>query len=151
MEGYHQNHMMLNHVYTIGKVHRSIGGSYNDSPFTGYSFFDIYDDLSGWNEVKLNLKEDYDRLKKERSFQYLHLEKLVLNFGVWTINKGYQQEAGIFFKDVAVDFVVPDSVNSSLLNNKQYGFLDKGKILNSPISNVAGEHQYISQEEVYPY
>jgi len=151
IEGFHQNHLMLNQVYSIGKMHRSIGGSYNYSAFTGYSFFDIYDGSMGWNQVSINLKHDYDQLKKERLFEDLQLEKLVLSFGVWTINKGFKQEAGIYFTDVEVFYKDPVSAGPSLLNNQEIPFLDKEKIWNRPTSNIAGEHQYITQEEVYPY
>jgi 3',5'-cyclic AMP phosphodiesterase CpdA len=151
IEGFHRNHLMLNHVYSIGKAHRSIGGSYHYSAFTGYSFFDIYDGSVGWNEVKLNLKGDYGTLSRERSFQDLQLEIIVLNLGVWTINKGYQQEAAVFFTDLNIDFIDLDSLESSVLNNRKIGFLDKERIWNRPTRNVAGEHHYVQQEEVYPF
>ena len=142
---------MLNQIYSIGKMHRSSGGSYNYSAFSGYSFFDIYDGSLGWNQVSINLKHDYDRLKKKRSFAALHLEKLVLSFGVWTINKGYKQEAGLYFTDVEVAFSNHTSEGPSLMNEKKIQLLDEEMIWNRPMSNVAGEHQYIRQEEVYPY
>lgn len=151
VEGFHQNHLMLNQIYSIGKMHRSIGGSYNYSAFSGYSFFDIYDGSMGWSQVSINLKNDYDRLKKKRSFAALHLEKLVLNFGVWTINKGFKQEAGLYFTDVEVTFSNHTSEGPSLMNKKEIQLLDEEMIWNRPMSNVAGEHQYIRQEEVYPY
>jgi len=151
IEGFHQNHLMLNQIYSIGKIHRSIGGSYNYSAFTGYSFFDIYDGSIGWNQVRINLKHDYDRLMKERSFQDLQLEKMALNFGVWTINKGFRQEAGVYFKDVKMSNLDTAEAESSVLNDQGMAFLLEEKIWNRPMSNVAGEHQYIKQEEVYPY
>ncbi len=151
IEGFHQNHLMLNQIYSIGKIHRSIGGSYSYSAFTGYSFFDIYYGLKGWNQVRINLKHDYDRLMKERSFEDLQLGKMVLNLGVWTINKGFRQESGVYFTDVKM--INPDKVEAapSLLNDNVIPFLLEEKIWNRPTSHVAGEHQYIRQEEVYPY
>ena len=151
IEGYHQNHLMLNQIYSIGKMHRSIGGSYHYSAFTGYSFFDIYDGKDGWNQVKINLKYDYDRIKKERNFRDLQLDRLVLSFGVWTINKGFQQEAGVFFTNVKVTARDVADAESSMLNGQVIPLLPKEKIWNRPTSHVAGEHQYITQEEVYPY
>jgi hypothetical protein len=151
IEGFHQNHLMLNQIYSIGKIHRSIGGSYNYSAFTGYSFFDIYDGSIGWNQVRINLKHDYDRLMKERSFQDLQLEKMVLSFGVWTINKGFRQEAGVYFTDVKMSNLDTAEAEPSVLNDQGMAFLLEDKIWSRPTSHVAGEHQYVSQEEVYPY
>jgi len=37
------------------------------------------------------------------------------------------------------------------MNKKEIQLLDEEMIWNRPMSNVAGEHQYIRQEEVYPY
>jgi 3',5'-cyclic AMP phosphodiesterase CpdA len=135
----------------IGKIHRSIGGSYNYSAFTGYSFFDIYDGSEGWSQVRINLKYDYDRLLKERTFKDLQLDRLVLSFGVWTINKGFQQEAGMYFTDVKTSREEPAGVEPSLLNGQVIPLLSREKIWNNPTRNVAGEHQYVTQEEVYPY
>jgi hypothetical protein len=70
---------------------------------------------------------------------------------VWTINKGYQQEAAVFFTDLNIDFIDLDSLESSVLNNRKIGFLDKERIWNRPTRNVAGEHHYVQQEEVYPF
>ena len=151
IEGYHQNHLMLNQIYCIGKIHRSIGGSYHYSAFTGYSFFDIYDGKKAWNQVSINLKYDYDQLKKNRSFAALQLDKLVLSFGVWTINKGFQQQAGVYITDVRVSNNGPAGTDPSVLNGQDIPFLSKEKIWDRPTSNVAGEHQYVTQEEVYPY
>ena len=151
VEGFCRNHLLLNHVYSIGKLHRSVGASYGFRQFTYYSYFDIYDGLDGWNEVKLNLKSDYDKLNKENTYQDLHLDKIALSFGAWTINKGYKQSAGIYFKDVEIDQIPLDTGYPSLLNNREYGLLAEDKIWNRGTSNVAGEHQYVSQEEVYPF
>jgi 3',5'-cyclic AMP phosphodiesterase CpdA len=151
IEGYHENHLMLNQIYSIGKIHRSIGGSYHYSAFTGYSFFDIYDGTKAWNRVIINLKYDYDRLKKERNFEALQLNRLVLSFGVWTINKGFQQRAGVYYTDVRITNNGLSGNEPSLLNGKIIPILSKDKIWNRPTNNVAGEHQYVTQEEVYPY
>ncbi len=151
VEGYHQNHLMLNQIYSIGKIHRSIGGSYNYSAFIGYSFFDIYDGSEDWNRVSINLKYDFDRLKKERDFSGLQLDRLVLSFGVWTINKGFKQEAGMYFADIKVSRKGMENTDPSILNGKVIGFLPQEKIWNRPTNHVAGEHQYVAQDEVYPY
>jgi len=151
LEGYQQNHLVLNHVYAIGKTHRSLGGSYSRSPFTGYTFFNIYDGREGWNTVYINLESDLEKLKGGKSFRDLDCQKLILNFGVWTINNGYQQEAGLFFKDIEVDYPDPLSAPVSMLNDREYGLLADDLIWNRGIGHVAGEHQYVRQEEVYPY
>jgi 3',5'-cyclic AMP phosphodiesterase CpdA len=151
VEGYCRNHLLLNHVYSIGKLHRSVGASYGFRQFTYYSYFDIYDGTEGWNDVSLNLKSDYDKLKKEVSYRDLHLEKIAISFGAWTINKGYKQSAGIYYKDVIFDHVTSEAVSPSQLNNRECGFLSEEKIWNRGTSNVAGEHQYVRQEEVYPF
>jgi hypothetical protein len=97
------------------------------------------------------LKSDYDKLKKGISYHDLHLDKVALSFGAWTINKGYKQSAGIYFKDVKVEHIELDLGQPSQLNNQECGFLAEDKIWNRGTSNVAGEHQYVNQEEVYPY
>jgi hypothetical protein len=151
IEGYCQNHLLLNQVYSIGKLHRSVGASYGFRQFTYYSYFDIYDGTEGWNEVKLNLKGDYNKLGKDVSYHDLHLDKIAISFGVWTINKGYKQSVGIYFKDVEFDHIAYDTAHHSQLNNREYGLLSEDKIWNRGTSNVAGEHQYVRQEEVYPF
>jgi hypothetical protein len=151
VEGYQQNHLLMNHVYAIGKTHSSLGGSYSRSPFTGYSFFDIYDGAAGWNTVLINLNTDLGKINKGKSYQDLGCEKIVLNFGVWTINDGFRQEAGVFFKDIDIAFTDPASAAASRLNGREYGLLNNDKIWSRGIGHVAGEHQYVRQEEVYPY
>ena len=88
-------------------------------PFRGTLVSIIYDGSMGWNQVSINLKNDYDRLKKKRPFEELHLEKLILSFGVWTINKGYKQEAGLYFTDVELAFSNQTSGRTSLLNERK--------------------------------
>ena len=151
VEGYHQNHLLLNHVYAIGKSHRSLGGSYSRSPFTDYSFFDIFNDSEDWNAVSINLDTDLAKINGGGSFPDLGCEKLVLNFGVWTINEGYKQETGIYFKDVDVEFADRDAVSAGQVNGLEYGIMDNKKVWSRGIGHVAGEHQYVRQEEVYPY
>ena len=151
VEGYHQSHLMLNHVYAIGRAHRSIGGSYSGSGFTGYTFFDIYDGSSSWNDVRINLKNDFERSGSARSFKDLLLEKVVVSFGVWTINKGFNQEAGIYITNVDLNFSEYSEGEASLLNKRLIQPLAKDKIWDRPNQNIAGEHHYVNQEEVYPY
>jgi hypothetical protein len=97
------------------------------------------------------MKSDYERLKRARSFEGLQLGKIAINFGVWTINKGHQQRAGVYFRDVQVELAEGDAVDQSSLNDAYIDFLDQEKIWNRRTNHVAGEHQYIRQEEVYPY
>jgi len=151
IEGYCQNHLLLNHVYSVGKLHRSVGASYGFRQFTYYSYFDIYDGSEGWNDVMLNLKSDYEKLNKDIAYHDLHIDKIALSFGTWTINKGYKQSAGIYFKDVELEQIESGSAQPSQLNNRECGFLAEEKIWNRGTSNVAGEHQYVTQEEVYPF
>lgn len=151
LEGYHRNHLMLNHVYAIGRTHRSIGGSYGYSSFTGYSFFDIFDGSDKWNSVHINLKSDYELLGKERSYDSLDLNKIVLSFGVWTINVGHRQRVGLYIRDVELNFSDSAKLGKSHLNNKAIELLENQKIFSKGIGHVAGEHRYVSQEEVYPY
>ena len=101
--------------------------------------------------MMLNLESDYDSLEKDVSYHDLYLDKIALSFGAWTINKGYKQSAGIYFKDVEVDHVASGTGHPSQVNNRECGFLSEDMIWNRGTSNVAGEHHYIRQEEVYPF
>ena len=97
------------------------------------------------------MKSDCDSLEKDLSFHNLYLDKIAISFGTWTINKGYKQSAGIYFKDIEIEHVAADHGKPSMVNNRVSGFLAEEKIWNRGTSNVAGEHQYVRQEEVYPY
>ena len=148
-EGYRERHLVLSHVYVVGRATYSIAGSYGRSVKSGY--FDLNDTPGQWHEVVINVGGDFDQSNGETVFSSLGIDKCAVNFGTWTINDGYRQEIAVYIDDVAMEFPFPDHAGVSRLDDKPVSVLDEGKIFTARIHHEAGEHQYASQEELYPF
>ncbi len=149
LEGYIGRHLALSHVYTIGKGIYSLGGSYGGNVRSSY--YDITDVPDEWHEALINVADDYRKTNENGSLLTLAIEKYAINLGTWTVNDGYQQEMGVFFDDVHLDFNFLDHIGESRLDDKPIRTLEPRNIFTSRIHHEAGEHQYASQSDLYPF
>ncbi len=149
LEGYSGRHLVLSQVYVIGKGTYSLGGSYGK--IVKSSFFDITDEPDIWHDALINVAYDYRRSNENESLLTLDIDKYALNLGTWTINDGYRQEIGVFMDDIQLNFNFIDHVGKSRLDDKPIEIMDPKNIFATRIHHEAGEHQYASQTDLYPF
>ncbi|MBR9998289.1 MAG: hypothetical protein KFF73_04925, partial [Cyclobacteriaceae bacterium] len=149
LEGYRERHPVLSHVYVIGRATYSIAGSYGRSVQSSY--FNLNDIPGQWHDAVINIDHDFRRTNGNSPVSSLNIDKYAINLGTWTINDGYRQEIGVYIDDVVMEFTFPDHIGESRLDNKSIQMLDEGEIFAARIRHEAGEHQYASQEELYPF
>ncbi len=148
-EAYSDMHLRASLLYSIGRAHRSVGGSYGAAVRT--SFFDITDTPGRWHDVILNINEDLERSNGAISLLDLDVDKYVINLGTWTINDGHEQEIGVNISNIEMESTFPDHTGQSRLDNKQVKELGEKNIWREGIDHIAGEHIYASQNDLYPY
>jgi hypothetical protein len=148
VEGYRERHLLLSHVYVIGRGTYSIAGSYGRSVSSAY--FNLNDLPDQWHDVVINVGDDFHRTGN-KLLKSLKIDKYAVNFGTWTVNDGYQQEIGIHVGNVAADFTFMDHIGSTRLDDKPVRLLEEPDIFAARIHHEAGEHQYATQAELYPY
>ena len=140
---YNQSQHVTNLVYSIGKIYGGITKSFEliEKPPTYY--FDIPAIIGKWNKSVIPFGNDFTSANTDQlTFEQLHAERVIISMGTWTVNDGINQEAGIFIKNIEL---IDDSTNfhlSKLKNNKD--------IWHPRINHIAGDHQYVSQNSIYP-
>ena len=143
LEGYEGSHLLLSHVYAIGKALSSITGSYARNGNT--IFFDITSLPDAWNEVYIRPENDNKTISLKR------INKYALTLGTWTVNDGIGQEIGIYFTGISFNSAASNDGTESCVGNQKIILKNKDDIFDSRIHHIAGEHQFASQESLYPY
>jgi hypothetical protein len=73
--------------------------------------------------------------------EFNKIDRFVVNLGVWTINDGFDQKAGVWFSDLKLNFMDPDTNNLSLINGITINKKDDKYMWWGGNKHVAGEHQ----------
>lgn len=143
LECYSGSHNVANLIYSVGKAYGNITGGFGSKGRAGTYHFDLPYDDGQWHSVSLSLAKDYSNAHHgKKSFSDLKADRVILYLGTWTVNEGIGQEAGIFIKKV--DLINENNpVALSTLKSAQ-------DIWSSKVDHVAGDHQYVSQDMVYP-
>jgi hypothetical protein len=149
IEGYESSHLMLSHVYAVGKALATITGSYARSGHT--VFFDMTSPEEGWNDVLIRIKNDISENNAGLPGNLNRIEKYIVSLGTWTVNDGFNQEAGVYFTGISFSPASPADGKESRTGNKKITLKNKEDIFDSRIRHIAGEHQFASQESLYPY
>lgn len=150
IEGFQTSLKRLNLCYSIGKMYMNIGGKYSQINTIYPTHIDVPTIKNNWNELQLNLALDHERNNEHTPFSESNINKLAINIGVWTINDGYKHECGIYVDEVKFDYLRTKEQFQSNVNGNKLRFKDKKQLWASRIDHVSGEHQYASQEELYP-
>lgn len=99
-----------------------------------------------WNEVTINIKKDFEDADNGQSFNDLNIDRIVLNFGVWTLNEGQDQSFGFFINKVGLNYENTGYSGYSAVNDNKIGKKEEEKIWwrgkHVPFIHLAGEHRY---------
>lgn len=138
IEGLSGRFKRLNLVYSFGKILFQVGGKYADIAHVKPIHYNLPLTFDNWNEVRINVNQDYEKVS-EASFKDLHLDRLVINLGSWTVNDGNSQKAGALLTDLVLDRADkrPGHGNGKVLSPKA-----SENIWYGGIDHIAGEHIY---------
>lgn len=143
VECYHQSHNVANLVYSVGKVYGSVTKVFGTDRKETVLHFDLPSETGLWHNAELPIGKDFDSAQSDgTSFGDLNADRAVLYLGTWTVNEGIGQEAGIYIKHVSLETGKPHSATTPLKTKEDIWY--------SRVKHIAGDHQYVSQEEVYP-
>lgn len=150
IEGFKNSLKRLNLCYSLGKMYGNIGGRFSQIRNIYPMHFDLPVISRDWANATLNLAADHNKNKDLIPYDELDLNKIAINLGTWTINDGYVHEFGIYINEISMNtigaiFNKSSNVNGSALNNK-----NEKDIYYFRNDHVAGEHQFASQEQLYP-
>ena len=96
--------------------------------------------------MQINPANDFDRFSKELRFKDLKLDRLVLNFGVWTLNDGRDHSFGMYYNNPELLYEhTPPEWDSTVDGEElvETALSDKwwlGKLIS--FTRVGGEHRY---------
>lgn len=140
---FHKSRNVANLVYSVGKVYSGITKGFGQKGSVGDYHFDLPSEVGKWHEVTLPFATDFETVSEEgASFEKLKADRAVLYLGVWTVNEGIDQEAGITVADLVLE-EGNDATKGTALKSED-------DIWHMKIDHIAGDHQYTDQEMVYP-
>jgi hypothetical protein len=145
IEGYQGAMNILNMVYSFGKILYNVGGALGKTPLAKPMHFDLEVPGLDWSLANLDLSRDFQLYNPDSSFRNLALDRIVINLGVWTVNDGYDQSAGMYFADFSLE-----GRNSSREQSAAVKIKDDADIYSFRIKHIAGEHIYAPESMIYP-
>lgn len=143
LQFYTESYNEFNLIYSVGKVYGGISQSFGADRKTNTYHFDLPSQNNEWSQVFLPIAKDYESQTKDgSSFESFNLDKVIIYLGTWTVNEGIGQEAGIYVENISLK---EGNMAISSTAKKEETNIWPGKA-----DHVAGEHQYVSQSQVYP-
>ncbi len=146
IEGFAQSRKYINLMYWANKAYVNLGRKYSQNRFAEPMHISIPVNPDSWQALQINVADDFNRYSKELKFSDLALERLVLNFGVWTINDGRDHSYGMYFNNPELLFessspamktnVDGQEVDETALADKWWS----GKLIS--FTKAGGEHRY---------
>jgi 3',5'-cyclic AMP phosphodiesterase CpdA len=144
IEGYDRSFRQFNLVYSAGKAYANPAGRGRDNAFPVHHYH--LPARSDWTDVVLHLKDDFNRAEKERKYEDLNIDRLVINLGVWHMNEGGDQPFGIYFTDFDLKSTRRDVTAFSAIEGTRIKQKDDQQVWwlgrHIPFIHLAGEHRY---------
>jgi len=143
IEGYEKSFRQFNLVYSAGQAYVSPIAKWTDRNHDIHHF--ALPNHFDWSKVSLNLKNDFESVEKNRKFDDLNIDRIVITLGVWTLNEGTPQPFAMYFTDFALHAHTA-SVYQSTVNDEQIQLKSENEIWwrgkHIPFIHLAGEHRY---------
>ncbi|HYW94066.1 MAG TPA: metallophosphoesterase [Bacteroidales bacterium] len=143
LEGYEKDTKRMNISYSVGYYFYNIEGNYSQLKNVPSARMEITSDPGIWHQLKLNPYKDFRENTEIKRIRLDKIDRFIINFGVWTINDGYNQKAGAWFRNVNLDFVMNPSETVSLIDDKPVPVKDIKYMYWKGVDHVAGEHQSV--------
>ena len=146
IEGFAQSRKYINLMYWANKAYVNLGGKYSQNRFAEPMHITLPMNPDGWQAIQINAADDFNRYSKDLKFNDLDLDRLVLNFGVWTLNDGRDHSFGMYYNNPQLFFesIAPDwNTNVDGQEVSETALADKwwlGKLIS--FTRVGGEHRY---------
>jgi hypothetical protein len=143
LEGFSGSYKKLNLIYSTGIAYAGLGGNFSKSEFTENTHLALKDQAGKWMKASLNLVRDHNENYKTK-YEDLHMDRLIINLGTWTINDGHDFPYGIYFTDFKLyaSATKPSTVSGEIITAKpEEKIWWLGKYL--PFTHIAGDHRYI--------
>jgi len=146
IEGFAQSAKYINLMYWTNKAYVNLGGKYSQFRIAEPMHFTLPMVPDEWQAIEINMAKDFNRISKDLKFAELPLDRLVLNFGVWTLNDGRDHSFGMYYNNPLLTYT-PDlpkrSTNVDGEAVSETALADKwwlGKLIS--FSRAGGEHRY---------
>ncbi len=105
LEGYEKDTKRLNISYSVGYYFYNMESNYSQMKNVPASRMEITSSPGQWHMLKLNPYKDFRETTEMKHFDLSRIDRFIINIGVWTINDGYEEKAGVWFRDAGLTFV----------------------------------------------
>ena len=144
IEGYEKSYRQFNLVYSAGVAYANPVAKWTERIHDVHHFHlpNSYD----WKNAIINIQRDFDSAEKDRRFNDLNVDRIVLTVGVWTLNEGTAQPFAVFFTDFKMTEETEPSapgsavVGAAIQPKNRADIWWRGKHI--PFIHLAGEHRY---------
>jgi hypothetical protein len=141
LEAYEKNIKRMNISYSVGYYFWNLERKYSQLQEVPSVRMEITSPSGVWHKLKLNPFLDFMNHSEMKVIEFNKIDRFVVNLGVWTINDGFDQKAGVWFSDLKLNFMDPDTNNLSLINGITINKKDDKYMWWGGNKHVAGEHQ----------
>ncbi len=141
LEGYEKDTKRLNISYSVGYFFYNLESNYSQLKQVPSSRMEITSIPGTWHSLRLNPFKDFRETTEIKRMDLSRIDRFIINLGVWTINDGYNQKAGVWFRNTVLDFADAGQGSSSIMDNAPVLKKDDKFMWWRGVRHVAGEHQ----------
>lgn len=143
LEIYNSSENVANLIYSAGKIYAGLTKGFGKGSNSPDYHLDLPSKTGKWHTASLAIGKDYSMAnEKNRIFDALYADRVVIHLGTWTVNEGMGQEAGVFIDNINIEEGL-DEGSEAILKSEKDIWYRKNK-------HIAGDHQYTDQSAVYP-
>ncbi len=143
LEGYEKDTKRMNISYSVGYYFYNMENNYSQLKNAPASRMEITSEPGKWHHLKLNPFKDFRDTTEMKRMNLDNIDRFIINLGVWTVNDGYEQRAGVWFRDVNLEFANQGTGPASLLDTSPVMKKDDKYMYWGGVKHVAGEHQSV--------
>ena len=143
VEGFQRDQKKLNHLYAIGRAYGNLRDQHQEEPRVSPRIFTLDATPGKLRTAQLNIARDYQ--PEQADYADLHLDRLVINLGVWTANERPDQQWGIYFAEASLS---PSATVASSVNNAAVSPAAESAVWWKVVDHIAGEHLHVDERYV---